>query len=201
MGKSIDITIMSIEADSPLHPLWKLYSGQVTVQPAYIELDLENGTMEVGYSGEIGGGVPMRVWNQIVRRFPVSPRLTHKEINQLMNDILPDCQRLLDTSEVEWDGSNYVGRPAEGQDAGDWDDLRSKVERTCEECNTSSNGVWDAEDWFHGGGIPEAITAVTTDEELQAIIEDEQLNARLEDATVPDLAEFLTEKRDEKKAE
>lgn len=51
-------------------PLYHQYPQQSQPQPAYIEIT-EDGDVSAGYSGEIGGAVPMAVWHHRTLRVPV----------------------------------------------------------------------------------------------------------------------------------
>ena len=91
MHDKTTVTIDHVSTEK-LHPLFAHYGGQVTAQPTYVEIDLESGNLSADYSGEVGSGVPERVWNGDVARFDISPILTAAEINQLLQEIAPLAQ-------------------------------------------------------------------------------------------------------------
>ena len=58
-------------------PLYEVYPQQLQPQSAYLEFDpaADELALEADYSGEIGGGVPANVWDGLIQRFSVSPRV------------------------------------------------------------------------------------------------------------------------------
>lgn len=91
-------------------PVYCKYPQQFRPQPAYITLDIRTGEIDADYSGEIGGGMSFDVFHNIVIRAPINPETTADQITEIINDNLDLFQKILDASEVVWDGSNYVGR-------------------------------------------------------------------------------------------
>ena len=182
------------------HPLFHQYDGQFEPQPAYLEIDLESGVVEVDYSGEIGSAVPVRVWNEIVRRYSINPDLTADELNWLLDLIEPLAKQVLAGADIRWDGSNYRGY----LDSAEADDADAEIERICDQWSTDSGGVWTAADVFQNFSAEETtdITATTTDEELETIIAEEIKSTEEHfDCTVVGMAEYLTQVRDELAAE
>lgn len=107
MNQTTTVRIQRLEGgpDALLHH----YAGQAAPQPCYIALDLYDGRMWADYNAEIGNAVPFDVWHGIVRRYSI-PVLQPATVNVLMQAIAPYAQRVLDDSEVLWDGSNHVAR-------------------------------------------------------------------------------------------
>jgi hypothetical protein len=91
-------------------PLYCQYQGQHNPQPAYVTLDLDNGEINADYSGEIGNGMPMSVWNGVVRRYPIHNLLNASQIQEILEENLEAFQKIVDNSSVEWDGSNWIGK-------------------------------------------------------------------------------------------
>ena len=156
---------------TPLHPLYYQYDGQTNVQPAYVELDLtaDPPTLSAGYSGEIGGGVPMAVWHNRCLRWAVMPNLTAAEIRTLLDTLAPLAERVANGYEDAWDGSNTLGRFSE-----DAEYARYRAACACRDVLTESGGVWDASDWLNAlgraGTIADyGITALSTDDDLEEI--------------------------------
>lgn len=93
-------------------PLYRKYPGQLHPQPAHVEFDLEGGPLQPGFNGDIGNAVPVRVYNGVTRRIPVSPYVTEAALEEFLAD--PRVLELVDVvrtnSEVVWDGSNHVAR-------------------------------------------------------------------------------------------
>jgi hypothetical protein len=94
------------------------YGSQSRPQDAYLELDLETGKLTADYNGEIGNAVSSHVWHGRVQRINFAPLLKIEKINELMDDLEDLCQKILDNSSVDWNGSNYVGNLTdEGREA------------------------------------------------------------------------------------
>jgi hypothetical protein len=161
---SIHIHVQHLEGEA-LHPLWRQYAGELQPQPAYIELDVRDGSLVAGYSGEIGNAVPADVWNGLIRRYPINPDLTEREINALLDEIAPSAQTVLDGARVGWDGSNYSAQCKR--------DTETPLEEIAASWQTDSGGVWDAEDWFSSvdAASEYGITATTTDQELAEVVQ------------------------------
>lgn len=90
-------------------PLFLQYSGQLKPQPAYIEV-MPDGRVIPGVNPEIGNAVPEGVWNGRIIRIPVPNLLTASGLDALLADVTPLIEEMLDHFEVDWDGSNQVGR-------------------------------------------------------------------------------------------
>lgn len=65
-------------------PLYCRYPGQARPQPAYIELDCINGTVDARFNIRIGNGVPQTVWSGWVRRYDVPPTISGKALAALL---------------------------------------------------------------------------------------------------------------------
>ena len=115
-----------------LHPLYAHFDGQTSPQDAYVELDLEGGNMYADYSGEVGNGIPERIWNGRATRFDIDPHLTASEINDLLDEIAPIAQEWIDArqgDELDSDTISYV------IDAG------FKIQQLCKRRVTESGGM------------------------------------------------------------
>lgn len=105
-------------ASTEAAPLFEHYQGQINPQAAYVTLDLENGEIDARVDGEIGNSMPVAVWNGVVRRYRIERDLTVDQINDVLEDIKPILQRVLDGSEVvRNESSNLVGRLNQDADA------------------------------------------------------------------------------------
>ncbi len=96
-------------------PVLYQYQGQCFPQPAYLELDpmLAGETvLTADYSGEIGNGVPMSVWHNLILRFGIPSQVTRKALNALKKDekLIAMLEQLRDDYDQVWDGNNYVGK-------------------------------------------------------------------------------------------
>jgi len=186
------ITITPLDSNE-LHPLFKKYDQEVQVQPAYIELDVRNGSLVADWNPEVGNGAPADVWHGLRRHYRISPDLTTDEINSLLTELAPIAQRIVDETEIQSDG--LQDRPILSDDA---EALEEDMINICRFTTTKSSGVYDAGDWF-GGISRKRIYAETTDEEIENIAKDYRSDAIFEGATVNGIDEYLTELRDELK--
>ncbi len=96
-------------------PVLYQYQGQCFPQPAYLELDpMLTGeiVLTADYSGEIGNGVPMNVWHNLILRFGIPSQVTLKALNTLKKDkdFNSMVEQLRDDYDQVWDGNNYVGK-------------------------------------------------------------------------------------------
>ncbi len=152
------VKITHLETDD-LHPLWQQYDGQLNTQPAFIEHDTRDGSLSADYSGEVGGGVPMDVFEGKRQRYSISPHLTQDEINKLLDDVGFHL-------DVALKDAVYHER---------WQRLRhgvcADVERMCADRLTESHGVLGVEDWMQGIDpcAEYDITADSTDDDLETI--------------------------------
>lgn len=151
--------------------LYHKYPQQTQAQPVEVELDCETGKLGIGVNGEIGNGVPFEVYHRRTLRWGTLPLKT-EVANEMLEDLAPLAQKILDGYSTSWDGHNYVGEyTAEAQAAieelGEQIDLVDHVEE-------NQIRVWDANDWFAEQGWKSVaaelgVTPATTDEELSTI--------------------------------
>jgi hypothetical protein len=104
------LNILFNASEKSQFPVYCKYPQQCEPQPAFITLNLENGDLDADYSGEIGNAVTSRVWHNIVLRFAINPESTADQVEKIINDNSEAFQKILDGSEVVWDGNNNVGR-------------------------------------------------------------------------------------------
>lgn len=91
-------------------PVYAQFGGQCMPQPAFLELDIRDGSLTADYSGEVGNGVPGAVWHGRILRFKLMPETTADQIERIINDNVELFQKILDGSEDVWNGSNWVGK-------------------------------------------------------------------------------------------
>ena len=96
-------------------PVLYQYQGQCFPQPAYLELDpmlAGEIVLTADYSGEIGNGVPMSVWHNLILRFGIPSQVTLKALNTLKKDkdFNSMLEQLRDDYDQVWNGNNYVGK-------------------------------------------------------------------------------------------
>jgi len=96
-------------------PVFRQYDGQCFPQAAYLELDpMLTGeiVLTADYSGEIGNGVPMNIWHNLILRFGIPSQVTLKALNTLKKDekLIVMLEQLRDDYDQVWNGNNYVGK-------------------------------------------------------------------------------------------
>ena len=84
-----------------------LYDGQEKEQQVLVVLDCPEAVLYVDYDGVVGNGVPMEAYHGHVRRWGI-PSAMPEVIGELLDDLLPLAQRVVDDYESQWDGSNHV---------------------------------------------------------------------------------------------
>lgn len=197
--------------------LFRQYHGQSEPQPAYLELDLRDGTLLADYDSEVGSAAPYAVWHGFERRWGI-PVLTGEAANRVMAEIAGLAGRILADYEEHWDGRNTVARLGEDAQAAE-DEIRARLgpasysnrETTRLEAQgfppSDLVGVWDVTCGVLNGYETEehGITAETTDARL-AEIEAEILSGLAGTGDSPvavcaGLAAHLGELRDEAKRE
>ena len=78
--------------------------------PAYVEL-AEDGEITAGWSGGIGNGVPMDVWNGRTLRMSVPHNVNGPDLaDYLEGEGIGLLEAIHAGHSVRWDGSNHVGR-------------------------------------------------------------------------------------------
>lgn len=126
-------------------PLYAYLTGQMSPQPAYVEIN-EDGFVSADYSGEVGGGVPESVWHNRTIRIRVPAEASGEALADLLRgDALPLLEAIHAGHSIEWDGSNHVGRLD--------DEARSaaeELERLLEDVQQMD--VWDAGQWLESAG-------------------------------------------------
>ena len=80
------MSIKTLES-AELHPLYRQFDGQNNTQPAFIEFDTRTEELRADYSGEIGGGIPVDVYEGKIKRWKIDPQLTTDEINALLREV------------------------------------------------------------------------------------------------------------------
>lgn len=193
--EAIKITVTLLEKeDGVLHPLFHKYEQELQEQPAYIELDIRNGSLIADWNPEVGNGAPVDVWYGLRRQYRISSDLTTDEINSLLTELAPIAQRLVDEIEIQTyglqDRLQFLSDKAESAE--------EDMTNACRFTHTKSSGVFDAGDWL-AGTSRKRIYAETTDEQLLAMAKEYRSDAYFEDATVNGIDEYLIELRDDLK--
>lgn len=140
------------------------YGGQSEPQACHLNLDLEDGELFCDYNGNIGSGVSAAVYHRRILTIGI-PTLTGEAANELMAEVAPIAQRVLDGASIEWNGNNNVGQLSDEAQAA-FEELTRVVEDFTSDAPTV-DGIYAA-DWYAGMDPAEelSLTADTTDEEL-----------------------------------
>jgi hypothetical protein len=189
-------------------PLWERYPTQNREQPAFLELDPEDGRVRFSYNPEVGPpyGVPMNVWHGLIRRWSCPSTLKGERCVELFEALKPLLERVQAGFSSHWDGRNYVGRltddAAEAEEA-----IEATLQREYEHMEDHAQ-VWDAQEWFwgdmslHGVANSADITADMTDEQIALAAEHWIGVARDEGVFLDgDLEDVITDIRDKLKEE
>ena len=172
------------------------YQGQTERQGCYIELDCQTGLLTATYNAEIGNAIPFSVYHGHDRRWGI-PCLIADAANDLLDEISPLAQRVLDGYTSEWDGNNHVARLSDDAQAAE-----DEIERLIDDLRVDeTNGISDADagEWLTE--TDPAITAQTTDEEIAALAEQAEQDAAYERIVLIDAEGYLTRLRDEMRAD
>lgn len=182
--------------------LCQWYSGQQEPQPVYIELSLLDGRLEVDYSGEIGNAQPVAAHDGWVRRYPLPAIPTAAAANDLIRQLSPTAQRILDGMTQEYNERRGQYYPALSDDA-----VAAEAEMlaAAEEYSGPHVAAWHVDQAMQWLGDLEDITADTTDEELEEL-EQAYLGGLAADseaavACCDELLDALTEHRRELRAQ
>lgn len=173
-------TVRVLDCTGPTD-LFRQYHGQSEPQPAYLELDLRDGTLRADYDSEVGPAAPAAVHHGFERRWGI-PLLTGEAANRVMAEIHGLAGRILADFEEHWDGRNTVARLGEDAQAAE-DEIRAwlgpasdsdrETTRLQDQGFPASDlvGVWDVYCGVLNGYEAEehGITAETTDARLAEI--------------------------------
>ncbi|MFI8944103.1 helix-turn-helix domain-containing protein [Streptomyces syringium] len=172
------MSVRIIDCTEPAE-LYLHYDGQSEAQPAYIELDTQDGTLHADCNAEIGGAVPSSVYHGLHRRYGI-PALTADAANRVMQEIAPLAERIIAGTEAEWDGNNTVAVLSDDALAAE-EELEAHLGLPSQEHGYSDEpnqgfddgdliAVWDIDGATNGCEVDEYdITADTTDDRLDEI--------------------------------
>ncbi|MEW1912529.1 hypothetical protein AB0442_29520 [Kitasatospora sp. NPDC085895] len=201
MSTPVKVDVRYVTRSAELH---RRYHGQSQAQPVYVELGLGDGVLLASYDAEVGGGRPAEVHHGIDWRWTI-PILQAEAANELLDELAPLAQQVLDGSEVVWDGHNRVGRILTDEAQAAFDAIGERCAALTDE-DEGVLPVWDMDSIGDAWTADEAgITAETTDAEL------EEIEARLlqefregqdqPHAVIEGLTEHLRQLRDDLAAE
>ncbi|MFD9685189.1 hypothetical protein ACFWXO_05435 [Kitasatospora sp. NPDC059088] len=151
-----------VTGDTELH---RHYQNQNEPQQPHVELGLADGVLLASYEAQVGTAVPGSVRYGIELRWDIPP-LTAEGANELLEQIRPAAQRLLDSSEVHYVDWNQTGRLVT-------DDARrayDEIEALCRAAGDDPAGVLEVWTTDSIGAFCSAekagVTAGTTDDQL-----------------------------------
>src|SRR5690606_40606943 len=136
----------------------------------YLALDTRDGSIWLSTRAQADNTVPMEVWHGIVRRYYLPANVDAQRLTQEINSGAFDSlfERIVDGSEIVWDGQNLVCRMTDDAYAAD----RELGERLMDYPYTHEGaifaGYWL---WYAYANGDLGLTAETTDEELEALAE------------------------------
>lgn len=170
-------------------------SQSLKPQTPYIELDLTDADkpLDIDTYCQVDG-LPIAVWHGVIRRYCLSPYTDAEELTTDINAGMFDelFQRIVGGSEVEWDGSNHVGRLNE-----DACEAEEELEKLLEDYADGSIGLWEAGDWLQDSSDEDlGVTAASTDDELAKKARELEEEARAEGAVVVWIEDHLKERRE-----
>jgi hypothetical protein len=187
-----DKTLVQILPVEAWNELCCHYDRQTTRQPCFVELDCQTGTLTARYNPEIGNAIPCSVWHGHEQRWDI-PCLTADAANELMDDITPLAQRVLDGYSSEWDGSNHVAHFTADAHA-----ASEEIAETIDAINVSEdNGVscWDAGDWLNSSTV-DGLGADTDDDGVAALARQFETEAAEQNIVLRGTEEYLAGLRD-----
>ena len=91
-------------------PLYCKYANELQPQRAYIALDPAARTVDAGYNGEIGNGIPCSVFNGKIYRWKVPADLPAASVLSFIDEHSAFFDAVCDGYTEVYDGCNYVGR-------------------------------------------------------------------------------------------
>jgi hypothetical protein len=169
-------------------------SQSLRPQTPYLDLDLTSPDKPIHIDAccQIDG-TPISVWHGVVRRYWLSPKTDAEALTTDINaGVFDDLfQRIVDGSEVEWDGANYVGRLNEDARAAE-----EELEKLLDDYADGTIGLWEAGEWLQDSSDEDlGVTATSTDDELAKKARELEEEARAEGAIVVWLEDELKERR------
>ena len=174
-SESNAITVVPVKGNE----LYSRYRGQGKPQPAQVVFDPRAGRLYAEADPCIDCA-PEDEWHRLRLMWGI-PTLKAEAANDLLERLMPFCERIANGFEVVWNGHSKVGQYTRDAEAA-IETVRSLCEGEQGRDSDAEVHVWDAADWLGGIGSDASqraelgITAATTDEELDAIglrVEDE----------------------------
>lgn len=115
--KKEDLKMKKLEIIPVTESLLCVYPGQSAPQKVFIELDPIAGTVQMDYNPETGNSVPADVFHRLRLRYELSAVPTVETANELMEDLLPQLQKVAEGHSEVYNGQKYVGALTEEAEA------------------------------------------------------------------------------------
>ena len=167
-------------------------AGTLKPMEVYLHIDLNTHKTYIDTYYHIDG-VPVEIWHGVVRRYRIQSDVDAVELTADINNGKFDevLSRIVDGSDVVWDGDNWVGRLTD-----DGHDAEHDLEKILLEYSGDGMiGLWEAGDWLQDSSTESlGVTASSTDEELAKIAQELEEEARAEGAVVVGIEEYLRER-------
>jgi hypothetical protein len=166
MGE-LKVRIVSVET---MDELFFQRPGSDRSQPVVLALDLEDGELTAYYRAD-DSSRPASVYHRRTLWFDL-PCLTMTAANDLLQEVEPLAQRILDGATIEWDGNNFIGQLTRDAQYAE-DELRGRADpENWDDYSTQVVG-FSAADWYGSDETAEetiqrlGVTAETTDAQLR----------------------------------
>lgn len=174
--------------------LYHKYQQQTNPQPVYLELDPDDGSMRLDWSGEIGNAAPFAVFHNRILRYYLPGAIRKDPGNALLKAAVPLAERIAKGYNEHWDGNNMVGKLDSDAELAD-----AELKQLCEDVDSDDLlRVFEAGDWYDL--VRDEMAALVkgkSDDEIQAIAEEHEGEAAHEGYYLEGAYEFLIETRDE----
>lgn len=178
--------------------LYRHEQGQSGPQEVQLHLDIATGSLVAAYTPRGDEtSIPKSVYHHRGVLWTI-PCLTGDAANRLMAEAAPLAQRIVDGTEIEWDGANHLGiQNADAQEAIEM--IAALIETYDDPADTIQELSGD--EYYDDG--PDAaretlgITTATTDDDLARITEEAAADALTCRVVVPDLRDYLDQLRED----
>jgi hypothetical protein len=153
MKMTIEIRFVADPRDP--FPLYCKYANELQPQRAYIALDPAARTVDAGYNGEIGNGIPCSVFNGKIYRWKVPADLPAASVLSFIDEHSAFFDAVCDGYTEVYDGCNYVGRLNDSAQA-----ASDELEQLAEALQASEDriSVCDTAEYIQEQGLCELLT-------------------------------------------
>lgn len=157
------------------------YDCQYGRQRVFLTLDLEDRELRAAYDANIGGGVTHQAFHNLTLLFEIPP-LRIQPLKEIMEEIVEDCNIVLNNTTIEMTNGNWQGHLNDTAD-----DARYRIWHTIEdhsECwdHTSTWEVWDAANYLEMSDLTQdhGITALSSEADITTTANDLAEESKIE---------------------